>query len=77
MPVKADIVILRKIIVGEVTGAAAEKHPGARRVSVAGHCRANAARSEHLTYLVAGRRISSRRIAQTTVSISGEFAKAS
>ena len=35
VPVKADIVVLRQIIVREVTSAAAEKHPRARGIAIA------------------------------------------
>src|SRR5260370_10447698 len=64
MPVKADIVVLREIIVGEVTSVAAEKHSGARGVAVARHCRAQTALSKQLTHLIAGRRVSTPRVAQ-------------
>ena len=64
MPVKADIVGFRHIIVGEVTAAAAEKHPRARGVAVAGDCGAQSALAQQLTHLIAGRRVSPRRVAQ-------------
>src|ERR1700756_3715844 len=64
MSVKADIVALREIIVGEVTSAAAEKHSGARGVAVARYGRPQTAFSKQLAYLIAGRRVSTPRVAQ-------------
>ena len=54
MSVKAGIVVFRWIVVGEITGPAAEKHPRARGVAIAGHCRPQSALADHLADLVPG-----------------------
>jgi len=64
MPMKPDIRIFGRVIIGEIASPAAQEHPRTRRIAIAGHGRPQAMLAQELASLVAGRRITAGRVAQ-------------